>query len=144
MRCSCILIGFAVFLRPGNRIPHQMDQLNPDSVQAAAAEAATRQHTFSAKERAEYVRAMVRRCEAYKADGLSVDAITERLPEFARDYPELFKAVTGTEAYHKNSLQTMLAMLDRMGEGDLSQHQASVIVGQRLVQTFVKPQLQQQ
>lgn len=121
-----------------------MDQLNPDSVQAAAAEAATRQHTFSAKERAEYVRAMVKRCEAYKADGLTVEAITERLPEFVRDYPKLFEAVTGTEAYHKNSLQTMLAMLDRMGDGDLSQHQASVIVGQRLVQTFVKPQLQQQ
>ena len=121
-----------------------MDSLNPNSVREAAAEAATRQHTFSAKERAEYVRAMVKRCEAYKADGLSIAGITERLPEFARDYPKLFESVLGDEAYHKNTLQTMLAMLDRMGDGDLSQHQASVIVGQRLVQTFVKPQLQQQ
>ena len=120
-----------------------MENLNPDSVQAAAAEAATRQHTFSAKERAAYVRAMVKRCESYKSDSLSVEEIKERLPEFARDYPHLFEAVTGTEEYHKNSLQTMLSMLDKMAEGDLSQHQASVIVGQRLVQTFVKPQLEQ-
>ena len=121
-----------------------MENLNPDGIQAAAAEAATRQHTFSEKERAAYVRAMVKRCESYKEDGLSTEAIKERLPEFARDYPHLFEAVTSSEEYHKNSLQTMLAMLDRMANGDLSQHQASVIVGQRLVQTFVKPQLQQQ
>lgn len=121
-----------------------MDNLNPEGIQAAAAEAATRQHTFSAKERAAYVRAMVNRCEAYKTDGLSTEAIKERLPEFARDFPHLFESVTGTEEYHKKSLQTMLTLLDRMGEGDLSQHQASVIVGQRLVQTFVKPQLEQQ
>lgn len=119
-----------------------MDQLNPDGVRAAAAEAATRAHNFHAKERADYVRAMVKRCEAYKAEGLSVAEIKERLPRFADDYPKLFESLTGDEEYHKNSLQTMLAMLDRMGNGDLSQHQASVIVGQRLVQTFVKPQIQ--
>jgi len=120
-----------------------MENLNPDGIQAAAAEAATRQHTFSAKERADYIRAMVKRCEAYKIDALSIEAIKERLPEFARDYPQLFEMVTGTEEYHKNSLQTMLSMLDKMAAGDLSQHQASVIVGQRLVQSFVKPQLEQ-
>jgi 16S rRNA G966 N2-methylase RsmD len=114
-----------------------MDSLNPDGVQAAAAEAATRQHTFSAKERAEYVRAMVKRCEAYKADGLTIAAITERLPEFARDYPKLFESVLGDEPYHKNTLQTMLAMLERMGQGSLNHHQATVIVGQRLAQKYI-------
>jgi hypothetical protein len=121
-----------------------MENLNPDGVQAASVEAAARQHTFNAEERATYVRSMVKRCEAYKADHLSADAIKERLPEFARDYPTLFEVIMGTEEFHKNSLQTMLSMLDKMGEGNLSQHQASVIVGERLVQTFVKPQLAQQ
>jgi hypothetical protein len=32
-------------------------------------------------------------------------------------------------------------MLDRMALGQLSQHEASVIIGQRLVDNFVKPQL---
>jgi hypothetical protein len=35
----------------------------------------------------------------------------------------------------------MLAMLDRMGEGSLSQHQASIIVGKKLVDRYVTPQL---
>lgn len=119
-----------------------MSGLDPDGIQAAAAEAATRETTFLAKERAEYVRAMVKRTEAYKKDGMTLDQIKERLPEFSRDYPNLLEMVLSDEAYHKQTLTTMLAMLDRMGEGSLSQHQASVIVGQRLVQTFVKPQLQ--
>jgi len=99
--------------------------------------------TIPAKERATYVRAMVKRAEAYKEEKLTVQQIKERLPEFARDYPNLLEAVLSDEPYHKNSLQTMMTMLDRMGEGSLTQHQASVIVGQRLVETFVKPQLQQ-
>lgn len=112
-------------------------------IQDAAAAAANDQHTFPAKERAAYVRAMVKRCEDFIAQGMNADTIKEKLPEFARDYPTLFETVVSTEPYHKNSLKTMLAMLDRMGEGSLSQHQASVIVGERLLQTFVKPQLSQ-
>jgi hypothetical protein len=119
-----------------------MSSLDPNGIQAAAAEAATRETAFPAKERAEYVRAMVKRAETYKQDGMTLDQIKERLPEFSRDYPNLLEMVTSDEAYHKQTLTTMLAMLDRMGEGSLSQHQASVIVGQRLVQTFVKPQIQ--
>jgi hypothetical protein len=115
------------------------DTVNQETVAAAAA----RPLDFSPRERAIYVRAMVARCEKYKTEGLSSDAVKERLPEFARDYPNLFETVMGTEAYHKQSLVTMLALLDRMGEGELSQHQASVIVGQRLVQSYVKPQLEQ-
>jgi len=38
-------------------------------------------------------------------------------------------------------IQSMLAMLDKMGEGKLSQHQASVIVGKKLVDRYVTPQL---
>lgn len=112
-------------------------------IQEAATAAANDQHTFPAKERATYVRAMVKRCEDFMAQGMNADTIKEKLPEFARDYPTLFETVVSTEPYHKNSLKTMLAMLDRMGDGSLSQHQASVIVGERLLQTFVKPQLSQ-
>jgi hypothetical protein len=119
-----------------------MSGFDPRQIQEDAAIAATRETAFPAKERAEYVRAMVKRADTYKKDGLSLEQIKERLPEFARDYPNLLEAVTGDEPYHKQTLTTMLAMLDRMGEGSLTQHQASVIVGQRLVQTFVKPQIQ--
>ncbi len=119
-----------------------MSGFDPNSIRAAAAEAANRETAFPAKERAEYVRAMVKRAEVYKKDGYTLEQIKERLPEFGRDYPNLLEMVVSDEPYHKQTLTTMLAMLDRMGEGSLSQHQASVIVGQRLVQTFVKPQIQ--
>lgn len=118
--------------------------MDNNTIRNAAAAAANQQHTFPAKERATYVRAMVKRCEDFIAQGMNADTIKEKLPEFARDYPTLFETVVSTEPYHKNSLRTMLAMLDKMGEGSLSQHQASVIVGERLLQTFVKPQLSQQ
>ena len=38
-------------------------------------------------------------------------------------------------------IQSMLAMLDKMGEGAISQHQASVIIGKKLVDRYVTPQL---
>ena len=38
-----------------------------------------------------------------------------------------------------NMLKSMLALLDRMGQNSLSQHQASVIVGQRLAEKFIRP-----
>lgn len=119
-----------------------MDGFDVSGIQQAAKEAASKETNFPAKERASYVRAMVTRCEAYRERGLSVEDVKERLPEFARDYPHLFETVMSNEPWSKQSLVTMLAMLDRMGDGSLSQHQASVIVGQRLVQTFVKPQLE--
>ncbi len=95
-----------------------------------------------AKDRVRYIRAMVAKCERRRDRLLTPDEIKAEVPEFARDYPHLFEAVVSTEPYSKQSLKTMLAMLDRMAEGTLKQHQASVIVGERLVQTFVKPQMQ--
>jgi hypothetical protein len=122
-----------------------MDQLNPDSVQAAARGGGHQTaHLFcqrAGRVRACYGKAMRRRTRQMVSPLRKLRSVCLSLRVV---YPKLFEAVTGTEEYHKNSLQTMLAMLDRMGDGDLSQHQASVIVGQRLVQTFVKPQLQRQ
>jgi hypothetical protein len=118
--------------------------MDPNGIRQAAVEAASAPTQFNARERSAYVRGMVARCEKYKEDGLSSETVKERLPGFAREYPKLFEAVMGNEQYHRQSLLTMLALLDHMGEGTLSQHQASVIVGERLVQTFVKPQIERQ
>ena len=35
----------------------------------------------------------------------------------------------------------MLAMLDKMAEGNISQHHASIIIGKNLVDTFINPNL---
>ena len=102
------------------------------SIQEAIAEARTRELDFPAKERAAYVRAMVARVKELKGAGRSIAEIETQLPEFKRDHPYLFEMVTEHDDFDQASLQTMLAMLERMGDGDLSHHDATVIVGKRL------------
>jgi hypothetical protein len=108
----------------------------------AMEEAATRPLDFQPKERAQYVRDSIVLVEQYQKDGLTTEQIKEKVPTFVRDYKNLFEMVTMPGGYNKQSLKTMLAMLDRMGSGELTQHQASVIVGQRLADTYIKPTLQ--
>jgi hypothetical protein len=96
---------------------------------------------FMPKERAAYVRSMMGLIETLQSEGKTVEQIKERVPEFARDYENLFKAATSGEAFNKQNLKTMLALLDRMGEGQLSQHQASVIVGKKLADQYITPQV---
>jgi hypothetical protein len=60
---------------------------------------------------------------------------------FAADYPTLFKMVLESPNGRPEKLKLMLTMLDRMGATELTQDQASAIVGQRLYDTYVKPKL---
>jgi hypothetical protein len=105
------------------------------------AEAANRPLDFQPKERAHYVRDSIRLIEKYQQEGFTTEQIKEKVPTFVKDYKNLFEMVTQPGGYNKQSLKTMLTMLDRMGSGQLSQHQASVIVGQRLADTYIKPSL---
>jgi len=109
------------------------------SIQEAIGEAQSRPLDFPATERAIYVRAMVKRVEALKEAGRSMEEIKTLLPEFHRDHPYLFEMLTENTSYDKGSLQTMLAMLERMGQGSMNHHQATVIVGQRLAQKYINP-----
>lgn len=108
-------------------------------------EAANRPLDFLPKERAQYVRDSIALIEQCQANGMTIEEMKEikDLVAFIRDYKNLFEMVTQPGGYNKQSLKTMLAMLDRMGTGELTQHQASVIVGQRLADTYIKPNLDQ-
>lgn len=101
-------------------------------------EAQQRSLDFPAAERAAYIRAMCKRAAEYKAAGRRPPEIRALLPEFARDYPYLFDMVTSQEGFDAGNLNTMLAMLDRMGSNQLNHHQATVIVGQRLAQKYFR------
>jgi hypothetical protein len=81
---------------------------------------------------------MVHRAQELREQGLPSDEIKEKLPEFARDYPHLFDSAI-TPDFDQGTLQTMLAMLERMGQGTLNHHQATVIVGKKLAQKYIKP-----
>jgi hypothetical protein len=99
-----------------------------------------------AKARSAYIRSMIDKIKQLKGAGKTVDEIKQQdgLQRFAEDYPQLFKLLTKDEDYNEGSLRTMLAMMEKMGSGEISQHQASVIVGQRLHDVFIKPKLSEQ
>lgn len=93
-----------------------------------------------AKARATYVRDMIEKLKGLRASGSTLDTIKEATGTFSSQYPGLFKMILG-DSYNDASLRTMLALLDRMGTGQMSQHQASVVVGQRLHDIYIKPRM---
>ena len=124
----------------GNTVPAKKGPTDTGpSIQEAIAEAKERPLDFPAKERAMYVRAMAKRVATLKADGRTVAEIEEQLPEFKRDYPYLFEMIAENDTYDEANLNTMLSMLERMGNGNLNHHQATVIVGERLASKYIQP-----
>lgn len=127
----------------GNRPTRRRRQGPPEdtgpTLEESLRDAEHRGLDFPAAERAAYVRAMVARVGELKRAGRSVEDIRQLLPEFARDYQHLFEMVTAAEGYDTTHLNMMLTMLDRMGQGNLTHHQATVIVGDRTMKKYVRP-----
>lgn len=109
------------------------------NIRDAIAEAESAPLGFLPKERAAFVRSMVGTITSLREQGKSVEEIQEQFPEFARDYKNLFETITSPSGYDKQNLKVMLAMLDRIGDGQLTQHQASVIVGKKLADQYITP-----
>lgn len=122
----------------GNALPFSRPPTSGPSIEESLREAEGRDLDFPATERAAYIRAMVTRAEELKTAGRTVEEIRRQLPEFSRDYPHLFDTIQQPD-YDRNSLQTMLALMDRMGQGSLNHHQATVVVGKRLAQKYIQP-----
>jgi len=91
-----------------------------------------------ARARATYLRDMANKVKELKEEGADIDTIKSKTGGFSNQYPGLFKMLM-KDTYDEAAIRTMLYMLEKMGTGELSQHQASVIVGQRLHDTYVKP-----
>lgn len=94
-----------------------------------------------ARTRHMFIKLQIQTIRRLLEQGKTADEIQEEVPQFAEQFPMLFKKLTGGEAFNESSLRTLLTMLERMGRGELSQHQASQIVGQRMVDTYIKPKL---
>jgi len=117
----------------------QLPPIQRQTISEATAEAEARPLEYDPNERAVYVRQHLRDIALWMSHGDSEDTIRERIPEFIENYPELFKKII--QKQDLSPIQSMLTMLDRMGQGRLSQHQASIIIGQKLVDRYVTPQL---
>jgi len=118
-----------------------MSQPPRPSFQPPKEEQAIPLEPYVAKARSVYVRSNLNKVLAMKADGKTKEEIEKELPRFVGDYPSLFKMVMNEGGYNEGSLKTMLAMLEKMGSGDLTQHQASAIVGERLSDVYIKPKI---
>ena len=118
----------------GNRPP-----VERQSIDEATREAESRALDFDPNLRARYIRDMLRDIPTWQNQGLTEDEIKEKVPQFHERYPELFRKII--QKQDLSPIQSMLAMLDRMGEGNITQHQASVIIGKKLVDKFITPQL---
>jgi hypothetical protein len=113
--------------------------LDRQSISEATAEAESRPLDYDPNVRARYIREMLRDIARWMAEGIPEDTIRDKVPDFIEKYPELFKKIINKQDLAP--IQSMLAMLDRMGEGNISQHQASIIIGKKLVDRYVTPQL---
>lgn len=111
---------------------------DPGSVREAATVAENEPTRFPATERSVYIKDMITRFERYQVERRTTEEIKTLMPEFVTAYPKLFDMISKS-GYDKSQIRTMIAMLERMGSGDLSQHQASVIVGQKLANSYVNP-----
>ena len=118
-----------------NQSPTALDNIN-----VAAREAENQPTQFPAGERGQYLKDMISQMDTYKIAGRTVDEIKVLMADFFEKYPRLFDMVSRSN-YDKTQINVMIRMLDKMGTGELSQHQASIIVGQKLTNTYVTPTL---
>ena len=114
--------------------------LSKDGILAASEEAAKQPTMFNPRERINYIRQRVKEIRALRALNKNDIEIKEVLGTFVTDYPTLFQKAVEPN-FNEYELNLMLGVMDKMATTGMSQHQASVIIGQRLVDTYVTPQL---
>lgn len=120
--------------------PVPLDSLSKDGVLSAVEEAKNAPTLFSPRERAAYIRERVAEIRQLRRLGQNDEQIKSAMGSFVTQYPTLFQAAVEPH-FDESKLAFMLGVMDKMAGGGMSQHQASVIVGQKLVDSYVKPMI---
>ncbi len=113
-------------------------QLDRRSATESMAEAAARPLDFDPASRAQFIRRSVQSIQNMIDMDATQPEVFAAHETFANQYPELFKKLLAGEDI--TQLNSMLHMLDQMGTGSLSQHQASMIIGTRLAERYLPHQ----
>jgi len=92
-----------------------------------------------AKDRAIFIRDNIKIISKLREEDKTFDEMKDAAPEFANNYPHLFIMVSSKDNYDKNTLDTMLSMIDKMSQTNISQHDASIKVGTMLMKNYAKP-----
>jgi hypothetical protein len=103
--------------------------------EAAAMDASVRE-----AKRSVGARQMVADIKAARERGLAPHEIQVELAHWETEYPRLFAMVNGGE-YSEAMLNAMLTQLEAVEKGRKTTHDASVVVGTTLVNSYVRPKL---
>ncbi len=114
-----------------------LSALSKDGVLAASEEAKNAPTLFSPRERSAYVKDRIEEIRRLRSLGQNDEQIKEALGSFVTQYPTLFQMAVEPH-FDQSKLSFMLAVMDKMATG-MTQHQASVVVGQKLADSYVKP-----
>jgi hypothetical protein len=114
-----------------------LDSLSKDGVLSAIEEAKDAPTLFSPRERGPYVRERVTEIRRLRALGQNDEEIKTALGSFVTQYPTLFQMAVEPH-FDAGKLEFMLGVMEKMA-GGMTQHQAAVIVGQKLADAYVKP-----
>jgi hypothetical protein len=112
-----------------------------DSVKNLSEKAANEPTRFNATERSTFVKIHIENISKMLKEKHTLEDIKAVFPEFCEQYPSIFEMITRPTGYDQRSLDLMIKMLEKMGQGLKSQHEASIHVGQHLLDAYVKPQL---
>ena len=104
----------------------------------ASRQAARRPLDFDPKERATEVEKDVKEIRKLVAQYKTDTEIREQFPDFAKNYPTLFEYSLKPN-FDQNNFKLMLGLLAKMGDRTMSQHQASVVVGQQMANRYIRP-----
>ena len=110
-----------------------------ECIDEATSRAESRSIDFNPRVRARFIREMIEDVNIWLTQGLTEEQIREKVPEFAEKYPELFSKLIKKDDL--SPIHSMITMLDKMAEGNITQHQASIIIGKTLVDKFISPEL---
>ncbi len=105
------------------------------SAQEALREAEDRPLDFDAMTRSSFLKTAVNDVLQMKSEGKSEEFIRSAVPEMANRYPELFRKLMSGEEI--TPLLGMIALLDKIGSGEVSHHGASVAVGRALAERYM-------
>lgn len=115
----------------------QQPPFDKKTISEAVKEAEKEATKFNPRERAQYIRERVDEARRLRFLGQNDEQIKAAMGDFVENYPLLFQMAM-SPSYSPQRLNMMLQMLDRMGTG-MTQHQASVVVGQVLADQYIKP-----
>ncbi len=107
----------------------------PTAEEAAAMDASIRENKRSVG-----ARAMVNAVRDCRARGLTPEEIEKELADQKAAYPRLF-AMVNDPGHSEVMLNAMLAQLEAVEAGSATTHNASVVVGTMLVNSFGRPKL---